>query len=273
MATPGLQSENVEIHCYERYGSWSEHVMSWTHRPTPGLHVVRYEDMLNAPHKTFAGVTAFLGLKVPRDRLDKAIKLSSFKVLREQEKRHGFIERTAKSAAVLSRRQGRAVAQGLDGRADRSVDGGPSRPDGPLRLLAVARTRSRRGRKRQTQQMPSETRQSATKQPAPAHTIAAKGGRSLRARRSRGRRGSVPTAAVAPSGPGRRPACPGPGGMAARRARARPGADQKGDRERSAQTAAPQQPRRHAQGPRRSRCCARPPFAPPSISCRTTRTR
>jgi hypothetical protein len=95
LATPGLQSENEEIHCYERYGSWSEHVMSWTHRPSPGLHVVRYEDMLESPHKTFAGVAAFLGLKPARERLEKAIKLSSFKVLREQEKRHGFIERTA----------------------------------------------------------------------------------------------------------------------------------------------------------------------------------
>ena len=51
--------------------------------------------MLNSPHKTFAGVAAFLGLKAARDRLEKAIKLSSLKVLREQEKRHGFIERTA----------------------------------------------------------------------------------------------------------------------------------------------------------------------------------
>jgi sulfotransferase family protein len=106
MATPGLQSENEEIHCYERYGSWSEHVMSWTHRPTPGLHIVRYEDMLTSPHKTFAGITAFLGLKVPRDRLDKALKLSSFKVLREQEKRHGFIERTANSQRFF--REGKA---------------------------------------------------------------------------------------------------------------------------------------------------------------------
>lgn len=106
MATPGLQSENEEIHCYERYGSWSEHVMSWTHRPTPGLHIVRYEDMLTSPHKAFAGVTAFLGLKVPRDRLDKALKLSSFKVLREQEKRHGFIERTANSQRFF--REGKA---------------------------------------------------------------------------------------------------------------------------------------------------------------------
>ena len=97
MATPGHQSENQERFCYERYGSWSEHVMSWTHRPTPGLHVIRYEDMLSSPHRTFGGVTNFLGLKTTRDRLDKAINLSSFKVLREQEKRQGFRERTASS--------------------------------------------------------------------------------------------------------------------------------------------------------------------------------
>jgi hypothetical protein len=62
--------------------------------------------MLTSPHKTFTGVTAFLGLQVPRDRLDKALKLSSFKVLREQEKRHGFIERTANSQRFF--REGKA---------------------------------------------------------------------------------------------------------------------------------------------------------------------
>jgi hypothetical protein len=92
--TPGLQSINEEIHCYERHGSWSEHVMSWTQHPNPALHIVRYEDMLISPHKTFGGIASFLGLKPPRDRIEKAMKLSSFKVLREQEKRHGFIERT-----------------------------------------------------------------------------------------------------------------------------------------------------------------------------------
>jgi len=95
MNTPGLQSINEEVYCYERYGSWSENVMSWTQNPNPGLHVVRYEDMLVSPHKTFTGVVGFLGIKATRDRIDKAIKLSSFKVLREQEKRHGFRERTA----------------------------------------------------------------------------------------------------------------------------------------------------------------------------------
>jgi hypothetical protein len=92
--TPGLQSMNEETYCYERYGSWSENVMSWTQNPNPGLQVVRYEDMLDSPHKTFGGVVHFLGLKATRERIEKAIRLSSFKVLREQEKRHGFKERT-----------------------------------------------------------------------------------------------------------------------------------------------------------------------------------
>lgn len=97
MNTPGLQSVNEVVHCYEIHGSWSEHVRSWTHRPSPALHIVRYEDMTSAPIKTFGGIAAFLGLKVPRERLDRAIKLSSFRVLQEQEKRFGFVERSEHS--------------------------------------------------------------------------------------------------------------------------------------------------------------------------------
>ncbi|WP_119460554.1 sulfotransferase domain-containing protein [Rhodospirillaceae bacterium SYSU D60014] len=104
--TPRLESINDDTHVYEHHGSWSEHVMSWTRQPSPGLHVVRYEDMLDAPIKTFGGIAAFLGLKPPRERLKKAIKLSSFKVLREQEKRQGFIERSTNTEHFF--REGRA---------------------------------------------------------------------------------------------------------------------------------------------------------------------
>ena len=34
-------------------GSWTQHVESWTGRPNPRLHVVRYEDMLEHPLKVF----------------------------------------------------------------------------------------------------------------------------------------------------------------------------------------------------------------------------
>jgi len=51
--------------------------------------------MLASPHKAFGAVLGFLGIRVARDRLDKAIELSSFRVLQEQEKRQGFKEKTA----------------------------------------------------------------------------------------------------------------------------------------------------------------------------------
>ncbi|MBM3535959.1 MAG: sulfotransferase domain-containing protein, partial [Alphaproteobacteria bacterium] len=63
--------------------------------------VVRYEDLLESPFKAFGGVTKFLGINAPRDRLDKAIKQSSFKVLKSQEKAKGFIERPAKAEAFF----------------------------------------------------------------------------------------------------------------------------------------------------------------------------
>jgi hypothetical protein len=94
-----LESEEAwtpgnERNVYERLNSWSTHVKSWTQNPNPRLHVMRYEDMLSAPIKTFGAVAAYLGLKPPRPRLERAIKLSSFKVLQAQEKKNGFIERS-----------------------------------------------------------------------------------------------------------------------------------------------------------------------------------
>lgn len=82
-----------EFNTWEFTGSWTENIESWTGRPSPGLHVVRYEDMQEAPRKAFGGIAGFLGLKPPRDRLERAIKQSSFRVLQEQERRHGFSER------------------------------------------------------------------------------------------------------------------------------------------------------------------------------------
>ncbi len=75
-------------------GSWSQHVESWTGRPNPSLHVVRYEDMLEHPLTTFGKTAEFLGLKPSRQRLSRAIRNSSFKVLRKQENRTNFKEKS-----------------------------------------------------------------------------------------------------------------------------------------------------------------------------------
>ena len=89
MRTPNRASFVSELVC-----SWSIHVESWTARPNPGLHVVRYEDMHAKPQQAFGGIAGFLGLKPPRERLERAIQLSSFRSLRDQEDKKGFAERS-----------------------------------------------------------------------------------------------------------------------------------------------------------------------------------
>ncbi len=75
-------------------GSWSQHVESWTGNPDSRLHVVRYEDMLDHPSRTFGATARFLGLKPSRQRLLRAIRNSSFKALRGQEDQRGFKEKS-----------------------------------------------------------------------------------------------------------------------------------------------------------------------------------
>lgn len=85
---------NTVKNVYQLLGSWSEHVASWTSRPHPGLHVIRYEDMLERPATAFCGVSSFLGLKPPRDRLLRAIERCRFEELRKAEEAQGFKERS-----------------------------------------------------------------------------------------------------------------------------------------------------------------------------------
>jgi Sulfotransferase domain len=90
-----------EIHC-----SWSRHVESWTANPHRGLHVMRYEDMHARPLETFGGLVQFLRLPVERARLERSIRLSSFKELRRKEEEKGFIERSEAQKRFF--RQGKA---------------------------------------------------------------------------------------------------------------------------------------------------------------------
>lgn len=94
MANPQAGTENDEFNAFEFYGTWSQHVESWTREGNEGMIWLRYEDMLTKPQQSFGRIAGYLGLKPPRQRLDKAIKFSSFKVLRNQEEREGFRERS-----------------------------------------------------------------------------------------------------------------------------------------------------------------------------------
>lgn len=96
-ARTGYEETNVP----QYYGTWSHHVQSWTAERHDRLHIVRYEDMLEKPYPTFAGVAHFLGLRPERERVRKAIRFSSFRELQRQEARGGFIERSVRAEAFF----------------------------------------------------------------------------------------------------------------------------------------------------------------------------
>ena len=92
-----------EGHIPQPISDWTTHVESWLRAPWLYLHVVRYEDMLTSPQRAFARMVEFLGLAKNRERLKRAIRQSSFRVLREQEQRAGFVERSKNAEAFFRR--------------------------------------------------------------------------------------------------------------------------------------------------------------------------
>lgn len=75
-------------------GSWSQHVKSWTEARDFPVLTMRYEDMHADPQGQFSRLIERLGFKVDPERLDRAIRFSSFRELRRQEDQAGFRERT-----------------------------------------------------------------------------------------------------------------------------------------------------------------------------------
>lgn len=90
----------------EVYGSWSQHVLSWTRKPHRAIYVMRYEDMLGQPQKTFGALARHLLFTPSESELTDAIDRSSFARLREQEEKAGFRERPEKAERFF--RDGRA---------------------------------------------------------------------------------------------------------------------------------------------------------------------
>ena len=75
--------------------SWSHHVLSWMEAPGIDVCFLRYEDMKQKPLETFEKAVKFLEFDYGRDKIQKAIDLSSFEELQRQEKENGFREKNA----------------------------------------------------------------------------------------------------------------------------------------------------------------------------------
>ena len=85
-------TENSELFVTELLGSWSQNVRSWAALEGPRVVVVRYEDLLEKPSKSFGKVAALIGAGNDRARIERAMKHASFDALSGMEKRDGFVE-------------------------------------------------------------------------------------------------------------------------------------------------------------------------------------
>ena len=101
MATDGFATPTNERNVSEHMASWSQHVASWTAGGNRGVHVVRYEDLLEQPLRSFTGIVEYLGQKFERKRIERAIGHASFDSLRRQEEQHGFSEKPAHQKAFF----------------------------------------------------------------------------------------------------------------------------------------------------------------------------
>ncbi len=118
MATNMFATPTNATNVYEVMGSWSQHVASWTASTSPMIHIMRYEDMLAEPQGVFAGLVSFMRVRADERAVKRAVELSSFESVADQEKREGFQERTPAQDRFF--RAGRA-GQWRDALNDRQV--------------------------------------------------------------------------------------------------------------------------------------------------------
>ena len=95
-----------EKRVHEVWDSWSNHVLSWTRKPHQAIYVMRYEDMLSDPEKTFGTLAQHLLLGATPEQVRKAIDWSSFDKLKGEEEKDGFEEKPEHAQRFF--REGRA---------------------------------------------------------------------------------------------------------------------------------------------------------------------
>jgi|SRR6185312_7188415 len=106
MSIENVETDVTEKTVYEVYGSWSQHVWSWTRTPHSAIYVLRYEDMIADTRKSFNGLIEHLLLNPTNSELAEAIDRSSFEKLKEQERSEGFREKPKAAARFF--REGRS---------------------------------------------------------------------------------------------------------------------------------------------------------------------
>lgn len=87
------RSGDIAVQFPQQVGDWSAHVHGWVDEAPFPVHVVRYEDCVADPMRTFADAFAFAGFTITEDELVAALDAASFARLQERERATGFGER------------------------------------------------------------------------------------------------------------------------------------------------------------------------------------
>ncbi|WP_193172337.1 sulfotransferase domain-containing protein [Nisaea nitritireducens] len=96
--TSGLQTTRTSpAAVFQVLGTWTDHYRSWHAVENFNPLTLRYEDMVKSPMKAFGSFMRYLGVPKNPERLKRAIKNSSFRVVSGQEKQSGFRERVHQS--------------------------------------------------------------------------------------------------------------------------------------------------------------------------------
>jgi hypothetical protein len=105
MGNAGAANRGTGAQVFEFLSSWSNHTASWIE--TEKRIILRYEDLLSTPEKSFGRIIKFLGEDTPPEKLRRAIKFSSFENLSAQEAEQGYTA-AGPNAASKFFREGRA---------------------------------------------------------------------------------------------------------------------------------------------------------------------
>ena len=93
ISSPHNRVETSGQSVFQILGTWSQHVQSWTSSAPFRSLVLRYEDLLQRPVRTFEKFVRALGLPRNPERLRRAVRHSGFATVAAQEREHGFRER------------------------------------------------------------------------------------------------------------------------------------------------------------------------------------
>ena len=85
-----IEEDEVFFHTVS---SWSNHVNSWLSDKLFKVHLIKYEKLLDDPHKILYGILEAIGFEdIESDRIERAVKATEFERLKKQEQDNKFEE-------------------------------------------------------------------------------------------------------------------------------------------------------------------------------------